>query len=209
MIEIAQKALSYYLNKAQLINCFLKHLGQNDPESATSSRRHLFKAFKWFKAPNGNRFSAEACYSTQWIFMNGGENLGLLVLSLKSQRLWCNNYITGCSLTLNVCCYSPVFTFDSIGLRCFNLHLETQHSSLETFINLLLFIKRSFSVTWSFRNHSNMLICCSRNILIRKQWYNSKICIRFQNEKKREKLIILFMHECDKKWVKTFTMISI
>ncbi len=23
-----------------------------------------------------------------------------------------------------------------------------------------------FSVTWSFRNHSNMLICCSRNIII-------------------------------------------
>jgi len=21
-----------------------------------------------------------------------------------------------------------------------------------------------FSVTWSFRNHSNMMICCSRNI---------------------------------------------
>ncbi len=37
---------------------------------------------------------------------------------------------------LHVCCYSTVFTFDSLGLRCFNLHLGTQHSSLETFINL-------------------------------------------------------------------------
>lgn len=40
-----------------------------------------FKAFKWFKAPNANRIRAEMCYLTQWLFMNGGENLRLLVLS--------------------------------------------------------------------------------------------------------------------------------
>ncbi len=33
MIEIAQMALSYYLNKLRK-NCFLKHHGRNDPESA-------------------------------------------------------------------------------------------------------------------------------------------------------------------------------
>ncbi len=48
-----------------------------------------------------------------------------------------------------------VFSFDSLsvlaalralGLSRFNLHLGTQHLSLETFINML-FTKRSFSVT--------------------------------------------------------------
>ncbi len=32
MIEIAQMALGYYLNKLRK-DCFLKHLGRNDPES--------------------------------------------------------------------------------------------------------------------------------------------------------------------------------
>ncbi len=33
MFEIAQMALSYYLNKLRK-DCFLKHHGRNDPESA-------------------------------------------------------------------------------------------------------------------------------------------------------------------------------
>ncbi len=43
--EIAQMALSYYLNKLLkdfLNHCFLNHHGRTGPESAcTSSRRHL------------------------------------------------------------------------------------------------------------------------------------------------------------------------
>ncbi len=30
--------------------------------------------------------------------------------------------------------------------------------------NLISIITPGFSVTWSFRNHTNMLICCSRNV---------------------------------------------
>ncbi len=37
MIEIAQMALSYYLNKLRK-DCFLKHHGRNDPESAARAR---------------------------------------------------------------------------------------------------------------------------------------------------------------------------
>ncbi len=37
MIEITQMALSYYLNK-QRKDCFLQHLGLNDPESAARAR---------------------------------------------------------------------------------------------------------------------------------------------------------------------------
>ncbi len=37
MIEIVQMALSYYLNKLRK-DCFLKHHGRNDPESAARAR---------------------------------------------------------------------------------------------------------------------------------------------------------------------------
>ncbi len=73
--------LSYYLNKLRkdgkvLDGMILRALHK----LAAPSAGHL-KAFKWFKAPYASRFNAEACYSTRGIFMNGGENLSLLVLS--------------------------------------------------------------------------------------------------------------------------------
>jgi len=36
-----------------------------------------------------------------------------------------------------------------------------------------------FSVTWSFRNHSNMLICSSRNISYYYQCWNQLCCLIF------------------------------
>ncbi len=36
-----------------------------------------------------------------------------------------------------------------------------------------------FSVTWSFRNHSNMLICCSRNIYYYYQCWKQLCCLTF------------------------------
>ncbi len=58
------------------------------------------------------------------------------------------------------------FSFSSI------LHLLDQKYSktvilwniTRTVIYIFSFITLVFSVTWSFRNHSNMLICCSENI---------------------------------------------
>jgi len=36
-----------------------------------------------------------------------------------------------------------------------------------------------FSVTWSFRNHSNMMICCSRNISYYYQCWKELCCLIF------------------------------
>jgi len=36
-----------------------------------------------------------------------------------------------------------------------------------------------FSVTWSFRNHCNMLICCSRNISYYYQCWKQLCCLIF------------------------------
>ncbi len=38
-------------------------------------------------------------------------------------------------------------------------------------------ITPGFSVTWSFRNHSNMLICCSRNIYYYYQCWKQLCCL--------------------------------
>ncbi len=68
MIEIAQMALSYYLNKLRK-DRFRKHHGRNGPESAARARSAIcrtVKAFKWFKAPNASRFSAETCTVSEW-----------------------------------------------------------------------------------------------------------------------------------------------
>ncbi len=40
-------------------------------------------------------------------------------------------------------------------------------------------ITQVFSVTWSFRNHSNMLICCSRNISSHYQYWKWLCCLYF------------------------------
>ncbi len=45
MIEIAQMALSYYLNKLRK-DCFLKHHGRNDPESAARARGAICRTVK-------------------------------------------------------------------------------------------------------------------------------------------------------------------
>ncbi len=45
MFEIAQMALSHYLNKLRK-DCFLKPHGQNDPESAARARGAICRTFK-------------------------------------------------------------------------------------------------------------------------------------------------------------------
>ncbi len=81
LFEIAQMALSYYLNKLRK-DCFLNHHGRTGPENAAwASGAICKKAFRWFKAPNTRRISTGPCYSTRWLFMNGGENMRLLALS--------------------------------------------------------------------------------------------------------------------------------
>ncbi len=80
MIEIAQMALSYYLNKL-LKDCFLKHHGRNDPERerCTNNRGAICRTVKSIQIIQSDIISTETCYSI--FFMNGGENLRLLVLS--------------------------------------------------------------------------------------------------------------------------------
>ncbi len=46
MIEIAQMALSYYLNKLMQKDCFLNHHGGNDPESAARARGAICRTVK-------------------------------------------------------------------------------------------------------------------------------------------------------------------
>ncbi len=48
MIEIAQMALSYYLNKQQK-DCLLRHHGQNDPESPARARSAICRTVKSFQ----------------------------------------------------------------------------------------------------------------------------------------------------------------
>ncbi len=71
----------YYLNNL-LKYCFLKHHGRNDLESAARARGVICRTVKIVQIiTNASRISAETCYSTRWLFMNGSENLRLLVLS--------------------------------------------------------------------------------------------------------------------------------
>ncbi len=64
MIEIAQMALSYYLNKLRK-DCFLKHHGRNDPESAARARGTTCRTVQSIQMIQSARICAEACYSTQ------------------------------------------------------------------------------------------------------------------------------------------------
>jgi len=53
-----------------------------------------------------------------------------------------------------------------------------------------------FSVTWSFRNHSNMMIWCSRNINSEgswdsEEWSNGITVLKYIHIKKLKSLIIL------------------
>ncbi len=67
-----QMALSYYLSKL-CKDCFLKHNGWNDSESAVQDSSNDSK----------RQMRAESALKlvTRWLFMNGGENLRLQVLS--------------------------------------------------------------------------------------------------------------------------------
>ncbi len=62
MIEIAQMALSYYLNKLRK-DCFLKHHGLNDPESAARARGAICRTVKSVQMIQSARISAEKCVS--------------------------------------------------------------------------------------------------------------------------------------------------
>ncbi len=62
MIEIVQIALSYYLNKL-LKDCFLKHHGLNDLESAARARGTICRTVKSVQMIQSARISAETCYS--------------------------------------------------------------------------------------------------------------------------------------------------
>ncbi len=64
MIEIAQMALSYYLNKLRK-DCFLKHHGRNDPESAARARGAICRTVKCVQVIQSARISTGMCYSTQ------------------------------------------------------------------------------------------------------------------------------------------------
>ncbi len=76
MIEIAQMALSYYLNKRK--DCFLKYRGLNDPESAVRARGAIFRTVKRIqmiqsaKREQNQRWNSlvdpETFYEWQWEF---------------------------------------------------------------------------------------------------------------------------------------------
>ncbi len=81
-------------------------------ESAARARGAICRTVKCVQMIQSGRVSAEMCYSI--FFMNGGENLRLLVLSLNSQRLCCN-YITGCSLTRYMSAVTVLFL---VSIHC-------------------------------------------------------------------------------------------
>ncbi len=63
MIEIAQMALSYCLNKRK--DCFLKHHGRNDPESTARARGAVCRTVKCVQVIQSARISTGTCYSTR------------------------------------------------------------------------------------------------------------------------------------------------
>ncbi len=63
MIEIAQMALSYYLNKRK--DCFLKHHGRNDPGSTARARGAVCRTVKCVQVIQSARISTGMCYSTR------------------------------------------------------------------------------------------------------------------------------------------------
>ncbi len=79
MIEITRMALSYYINKLWK-DCFLKHHGRTGPESAARGRGAICRIKSVQLIQSASRISAKRFYSTRWLFMNGGENMRLLVL---------------------------------------------------------------------------------------------------------------------------------
>ncbi len=69
MLEIAQMALSYYLNKLRK-DCFLKHHGGNNPAICRTVQSIQM-------IQSASRISAEACYSTRWQFENASAGIRL------------------------------------------------------------------------------------------------------------------------------------
>ncbi len=105
MIKIAQMFLSYYLNKLRK-DCFLKQNGLNDPESAARARGAICRTFKSIQMIQSARISAERCYSTPWFFYEWRWEFEIASAVIKLPML-------------HVCCYSTVFSFDSLlVLRC-------------------------------------------------------------------------------------------
>ncbi len=77
MIEIAQMALSYYLNKLRK-DCFLKHHAGNNPESSAQARAAICRTVQSIQMiQSASRISAEACYSTRWQFENASAGIRL------------------------------------------------------------------------------------------------------------------------------------
>ncbi len=97
-----------------------------------------------------------------------------------------------------------MFTFDSLGLRCFNLHLGTQNSSLEVFFKSVVYknkfqchiiLQKSFQYA-DFLLKKNVSLMSMLKIVLLLNIFVEKM---IQLIKKREKLIILLMLESDKK----------
>ncbi len=102
-----------------------------------------------------------------------------------------------------------MFTFDSLGLRCFNLHLGTQHSSLEVFFKSVVYknkfqchiiLQKSFQYADFLLKKNVSLMSMLKIVLLLNIFVETMIRLKHLfNIKKREKLIILLMHGSDKK----------